>query len=141
MTMDNWQLSVVHIPEEIMDILEIVQQWLEKHGVLSQVDGCGVSAGETGLFPLGQEQLWLREDVVGNRVRRVRYSFTLKKTAAPGVDAAAWLLQLQELAAKNPPWLGENQKFWAEKGRLVKNTSTGLGIYELRLLAEREEIV
>ena len=124
-----------------MDILEILLAWLAELGVLSQVDGCGLSPGETGLFPLGQQQLSCREDVLGNRVRRVRYSFLLKKTAVPGTDAAAWLLQMQELAAKNPPRLGENQRFWAEKGRLVKNTSTGLGMYELRLLAEREEIV
>ena len=124
-----------------MDILELLQAWLAERGVLSQVDGCGLNAGETGLFPLGMEQVSTREDVLGNRVRRVRYSFLLKKTAVPGVDAAAWLLQMQDLAAKNPPRLGENQQFWAEKGRLVKHTSTGLGMYELRLLAEREEIV
>ena len=122
-----------------MDILEILQAWLEIRGVLPQVDSCGTNGGETGLFPLGQEQLWQKEDVLGNRVRRVRYSFLLKKTAVPGEDAAKWLLQLQTLTAGQPPQLGENQQFWAEKGRLVKSTSTGLGMYELRLMAEREE--
>lgn len=122
-----------------MDILEILQAWLCSNGVLPEVDRCGLNDGETGLFPLGQEQLSYREDVLGGRVRRVRYSFLLKKTAVPGMDAAAWLLQMQALAAKDPPRLGDNQQFWAEKGRLVKNTSTGLGIYELRLIAEREE--
>lgn len=124
-----------------MDILELLQAWLAERGVLSQVDSCGVQTGETGLFPLGQEQLSYREDVLGNRRRRVRYSFLLKKTAVPGENTAGWLLQMQDLAAKNPPQLGDDQLFWAEKGRLVKNTSTGLGMYELRLLAEREEIV
>lgn len=124
-----------------MDIFDIVRQWLQTQGVLPAVDYCPLTDGETGLFPLGQEQLSCREDVLGNRVRRVRYSFTLRKTAVPGADAAAWLLRMQELAAKDPPRLGKSQQFWAEKGRLVKNTSTGLGIYELRLIAEREEIV
>lgn len=124
-----------------MDIFEMVQQWLQKQGILPAVDSCPLTDGETGLFPLGQEQLSCREDVLGNRMRRVRYSFLLRKTAAPGADAAAWLLQMQALAAKDPPRLGDDRQFWAEKGRLVKNTSTGLGIYELRLIAEREEII
>lgn len=122
-----------------MDILEKVRAWLEGQEILPKVDTCGLSAGETGLFPLGMEQVSVREDVLGNRVRRMRYIFLLRRTAVPGLDAAAWLLQLQALAAKNPPRLGTDQQFRAEKGRLVKNTSTGLGIYEVRLIAEREE--
>ena len=124
-----------------MDIFDLVRVWLKEHGVLPAVDSCGLSAGETGLFPLGMEQVSIREDVLGGCVRRMRYSFLLRRTAVPGTDAAAWLLQLQALAAKNPPLLGEKQQFRAEKGRLVKNTSTGLGIYELRLIAEREEVL
>lgn len=124
-----------------MDILEKVRIWLEVHGVLPAVDSCGLTAGETGLFPLGMEQVSVRENVLGNRVRQMRYIFLLRRTAVPGLDAATWLFQLQELAAKDPPVLGEKQQFRAEKGRLVKNTSTGLGIYELRLIAEREEVL
>ena len=122
-----------------MDIFERVRRWLESRDVLPQVDSCGLTAGETGLFPLGMEQVRLRQDVLGNRTRRMRYIFLLRRTAVPGPDAAGWLLQLQDVAAKKPPVLGEDQRFWAEKGRLVKNTSTGLGIYEVRLIAEREE--
>lgn len=122
-----------------MDIFEKLRGWLENQGILPQVDSCGLTAGETGLFPLGMEQVTLREDVLGNRTRRMRYIFLLRRTAAPGQPAAAWVMQLQEAAGKHPPALGEGQRFWAEKGRLVKYTSTGLGIYELRLIAEREE--
>ena len=122
-----------------MDILEIVQAWLAEQGILPEMDCCGLGDGETGLFPLGLEQVSIREDVLGNRYRRVRYIFLLKKTAVPGMNTASWLLQMQTLAATHPPTLGVNQQFWAEKGRLVKATSTGLGIYELRLIAEREE--
>ena len=120
-----------------MDILEKVRAWLVAQGILPEVDSCGITPGETGLFPLGQEQLWLREDVLGNRVRRVKYTFLLRRSAIAGEAAADWLLQLQEQAAKNSP--ANLLRFWAEKGRLVKNTGTGLGIYELRLMAEREE--
>ena len=124
-----------------MDIFEKLRQWLLERGILPAVDSCALNDGDTGLFPLGMEQVRLKEDVLGNRVRQRRHIFILRRTAVPGVDAATWLLQLQEAAAKHPPQLGENQQFRAEKGRLVKNTSTGLGIYELRLIAEREEVL
>ena len=123
--------------EEFMDILEIVRAWLVAQGILPETDACGVTPGETGLFPLGQEQLWLREDVLGNRVQRVRYSFLLRRSEIAGEAAAEKLLQLQQQATKNPP--ATLAQFRAEKGRLVKNTGTGLGMYELRLIAEREE--
>ena len=120
-----------------MDILEILRAWLQAQGILPETDACGVTPGETGLCPLGQEQLWLREDVLGNRVQRVRYSFLLRRSEIAGEAAAEKLLQLQQQATKNPP--ATLAQFRAEKGRLVKNTGTGLGMYELRLIAEREE--
>jgi len=120
-----------------MDILEILRRWLQERDILPETDACGITPGETGLFPLGQEQLWLREDVLGNRVQRVRHSFLLRCRQIPGEAAAEKLLRLQEQAAKQPP--RALKQFRAEKGRLVKNTGTGLGMYELRLIAEREE--
>ena len=120
-----------------MENFEMVRAWLREQGIAPDTDACGVTPGETGLFPLGQEQLWLREDVLGHRVRRVRCGFLLRRSAIPGQDAAKALLQLQEQAAKNPP--AGFLQFRAEKGRLVKHTGTGLGMYELRLIAEREE--
>lgn len=120
-----------------MEIFEIVRRWLQEQGVLPATDTCGVTPGQTGLFPLGQEQLWLREDVLGNRTQRVRYSFLLRCSAIAGQDAAGRILQLQALSIKNPP--AGILQFRAEKGRLVKMTGTGLGMYELRLTAEREE--
>ena len=122
-----------------MEIFETLLAWLQVHSVLPLVDRCGLQEGDTGLFPLGLEQVSVREDVLGNRVRRVRYSFLLRRTAVPGLDAATWAMQLQQLAAYQPPALGTDQRFWAEKGRLVKHASTGLASYEIRLIAEREE--
>ena len=122
-----------------MDILDVVRAWLEAHGFLPAVDSCGPNAGDAGLFPLGRELLQRRQDVLGNTRERVRYSFSLRQTAVPGEAAAKVFLQLQTAAAGNPPQLGENQLFRAEKGKLLKNASTGLAIYEVRLIAEREE--
>ena len=126
-----WILSGVY-----MDILEQIRAWLEIRGYLPGIDSCGLAPGETGLFPLGMEQRSLREDVLGNRVRKMRYTFLLRITAVPGERAARNCLQLQT-DAQNFPEPGITLR--AEKGRLVKKTSTGLGIYELRLTAEREE--
>ena len=120
-----------------MNILESLRRWLQERDILPETDVCGITPGETGLFPLGQEQLWLREDVLGNRVQRVRYRFLLRRSDIPGDRAANWLLQLQSAAAAQPP--EGFLQFRAENGRFVKKTGTGLGIYELRLTAEREE--
>ena len=122
-----------------MEIFDILLSWLQDNGILPAVDRCGVKPDQAGLFPLGVQELSRNEDVLGNIRRRARYSFLLRCTAIPGEDAARMLLRLQELAAKDPPALGQNQQFRAEKGKLVKDTGTGTGLYEIRLIAEREE--
>lgn len=122
-----------------MDILQIVRLWLADQGIDANIDNVQVAVGENGLFPLGQQVLQEREDVLGGIRRRVRYSFLLRHMAIPGEETAQKLLGLQQTATKNPPQLGENQLFRAERGKLQKNASTGLAIYELRLIAEREE--
>lgn len=77
--------------------------------------------------------------MVGNTRCRVRYSFLLRTMAIPGADTAQWLLQLQTAAAEQPPALGENQQFRAQQGKFVKAAGAGLAVYEVRLIAEREE--
>ena len=124
-----------------MDVLEKVAAWLECLGICCATDSLQVSPGQVGLFPLGQEQLWRRADVVGNIRRRVRYSFLLRQVAVPGENIQQQLLFLQDAAAGQPPKLGENQSFLAQQGKLVKTAGTGLAVYELRLIAEREETV
>ena len=124
-----------------MDIFENLLSWLKQQGILPAVDACGAKPGETGLFPIGVDELRYRKDVLGQVTRFVRYSFLLRCVALPGEDAARKLLLLQEMAANDPPFLGENARFRAEKGKLVKDTGCGSGLYEIRLIAEREETV
>ena len=122
-----------------MDIFETLLSWLQDNGILPAVDSCGVMPGQAGLYPLGVEMRETTKDVLGNVRRKARYTFLLRCIATVGEDAARKLLQLQDTAAKSPPELGENARFWAEKGKLTKDTGTGTGLYEIRLIAEREE--
>ena len=122
-----------------MDILEIVQRWLAQQGISVQVDTLGVVPENSGLYPQGRQELWRREDVLGGVTVRARYTFLLRFVAAPGEDFAGKMLRLQENAGSQPPVFGENQAFRAENGKCTKKAATGLWIYELRLIAEREE--
>ena len=63
-----------------MDILEILLSWLRERNILPAVDSCGVTPGQTGLFPLGMEEKQRKTDILGQGKRVVRYSFLLKKS-------------------------------------------------------------
>ena len=116
-----------------MDIYENLKTWLAQQGAIFDVDRCDRAMGSLGLFPQGMQELKTREDVLGNRYRRVRYSFLLRIVAPPGETTARRLLQLQAEAPK--------AGFTATGGSVKKAASDGLVIYELRLSAEREENV
>lgn len=136
-----------------MDIFDIIRNWVvgqvgaqslsgDKPEAQSlSVDTLGRRSGAVGLFPQGVKCLRLWEDLLGNRKRRARYSFLLRLHLPPGESAARNLLCLQLSAAFSPPEIGENQHFEASEGRLLKGGSEGLAIYELRLTAEREELL
>ena len=114
-----------------MEIYENLKRWLEERGLLPAVDRCGYAPESLGLFPQGVRVLKQWEDVTGRKRRKVRYGFLLRLVAVPGEDTALRLLQLQADA----PAVG----FSATDGSLKKAASDGLGIYEIRLSAEREE--
>lgn len=127
-----------------MEMLEKMRDWLGGlsfwQGELPEIDKLSAKPGSAGLFPLGQKILKSREDVLGNVHRLARYSFLLKKTAIPGLDSAAWCMALQQAAKENPPRLGQKD-FYAQEGSLKKDTATGVGMYEIRLVAEMEETI
>lgn len=114
-----------------MDIYESVKAWVAQQVGQAAVDSCGHQPGAVGLFPQGVQLLRQWEDVTGLRKRLVRYRFLLRIIAPPGDDGAAMLLRLQAEAAK--------AGYAAIDGKLQKAGSDGLGIYEIRLSAEREE--
>ena len=125
-----------------MEILEKLQAWLGNlpfwEGELPEIDKLSVKPGAAGLFPQGQQVLSQKEDVLGNRKQVIRYTFLLKKDAIPGLSSALWCARLQEAAKHTPPQLGQTA-FYAQKGRLTKLPGTGLGTYEIQLMAEMEE--
>ena len=127
-----------------MEMLEKLQKWLGElpfwEGELPEVDKLSVKPGAAGLFPLGVKRMEKREDVLGNVTYLNRYSFLLKKSAVPGLSGAAWCEKMQQAAKLTPPALGQ-KGFYAQGGSFTKNTGTGVGIYEIQLLAEMEETI
>ena len=127
-----------------MKMLEKLRSWVAAlpfwEGEVPEIDKIAVKTGAAGLFPLGQQVVKTREDVLGNVTRLVRYTFLLKKVAIPGMDSACWCEKLQQAAAHTPPELGQ-KRFYAQKGRLTKTPGTGLGTYEIQLVAEMEETI
>lgn len=116
-----------------MEILEEVRAWVVDQVGTAAMDSCGHQPGSLGLFPLGLQQLRKWEDVTGQKKRSVRYQFLLRLVAPPGEAAAALLLRLQQEAPR--------AALCAADGKLVKLGSDGLGIYDVRLSAEREETI
>ena len=103
------------------------------------VDCTGAAPGDCGLFPQGVEVVSSREDVLGNRYRRLRQTYLLRRAAVRGEDAAGWLMAFSRWAAEHAaaaPQLGNAQQLRAEKGRLLSAQQTGMGIYEVRLTLE-----
>lgn len=100
----------------------------------------------SGLFPLGAEELSRREDVLGNVTVHCRYRFYLCRVAqqADPQANAAFLLELQEWVRQQSatgaaPQFGDEPKqerLRAEKGRLREVSQTGTGTYIVTLTAE-----
>lgn len=116
-----------------MDIYEEIKAWVE--GVLgaADIDHLRHTPEAAGLFPQGVQVLRSWEDVVGQKKRRVRYSFLLRLILPPGDRAVVLLLHIQDQAAR--------AGYAAADGKLKKAASDGLAIYEIRLSAEREEML
>lgn len=129
-----------------MEILEKLRQWLMGFPGWGDaplaVDTTGSEPGSCGLFPLGQELLERREDVLGGSVCRWRMVFTLRRTAIRG--DSGWLLAFQKwVQSQNEqrlcPVLGDEparEQLRAEGGKLVAPAKAGTACYEVRLTAE-----
>ena len=98
----------------------------------------------SGLFPLGAEELSRREDVLGNVKTRYSCAFMLRRAAVPGEENARWLLELQNWTADQDrmglaPKFGDEPKterIRAFEGRLEKHTQSGSAMYTVQLTAE-----
>lgn len=102
--------------------------------------------GNSGLYPLGAEEISRQEDVLGNVTVRCRYRFCLCRVAglADRLANAQWLLDFQQWvrqqsAAGAAPAFGDDpasERIWAEKGKLSDASQTGTGKYTVTLNAE-----
>ena len=124
-----------------MEHLQELKEWLASFDGwgLAAVDSTDAAPGSCGVFPMGQQVLYSREDVLGNAKKRLRQTYVLRKVAPRGETAAGWLMDLQAHISENAhtaPRFGDDQTIRAEKGRLEKAAQTGLGIYAVNLIVE-----
>ena len=129
-----------------MDHLEEVRLWLAGFdgwgGATLQVDCLQPSPENGALLPRGLQLVQSREDVLGNRVQRLRCVFLVQRVEhAPKQADAAQLLRLQQwvyesCAAGTAPVLGEDTRWRAEKGQLSGNKGAGTAVYTVELSVE-----
>ncbi len=102
--------------------------------------------GNSGLYPLGAEELSRREDVAGNVTVRCRCRFSLYRVTGQAdlQENAQWLLNFQQWvqqqsATAAAPRFGDDPKkerIWAEKGKRIRSTQAGTEKYGVTLIAE-----
>ena len=107
--------------------------------------------GNSGLYPLGGEELSRREDVLGNVKVQCRYRFYLYRVAqyTDPLENAQWLLEFQQWvrqqsATGQAPSFGDEPKaerLRAEKGKLVSASQSGMATYEVKLTVEFTKIM
>ncbi len=135
-----------------MEALESVRQWVQtfpqwEEGNLLYIDYTAAVPGNTGLFPLGLEEVGRTADILGGVTVRCRYRFSLYRVTTgqdDGTETAGWLLAfqnwVQEQSARGlAPVFGDDparETLRAEKGRLKQAGQTGTGIYCVELIAE-----
>lgn len=135
-----------------MQRLEKVRQWVQtfplwEEGQLLYIDHTGCVPGNSGLFSQGAQELARLTDILGNTTVRCRCSFSLYRVTTGQEDGAAnaqWLLAFQNWVQEQSvlglaPVFGdapEQERLWAQKGRLKQADQTGTGIYSVELIAE-----
>lgn len=118
-----------------MEELNLVRQWVMgfpgwEGELLTDCTEC--SPGSCGLFPVGKEQLFRREDVLGNVRCRYKDSFLLRRRAVKGEKAAAWVMAFAAWAESAvPPVLGERVQVSAEQGKLYAAAPDGTATYQV----------
>ena len=129
--------------EQISAIKNLLQTFPLWGDQVLTVDVKGAQPDRCALFPLGQQVLAQKEDVLGNRTYKLRQGFLLRRVACIGEQAADWLLQLQAWLLAQPvsnlePVFGSSLHLWAQGGHLTSGKQPGTGIYEVKIFAEYE---
>lgn len=135
-----------------MTNIEKVRQWVQtfpqwEEGNLLYIDYTAAVPGNSGLFPMGLEEVGRTADILGGVTVRCRYRFSLYRVTTGQEDNArnaAWLMAFQnwvqsQSAQGLAPVFGHDparEQLRAEKGRLQNASQTGTGIYCVDLVAE-----
>ncbi len=133
-----------------MEDLEKVRQWLQTFPLWEDdlfIDYTGAVPGNTGVYPVGLEELSRQGDILGNVTARCRYRFSLYRVAhrqQDGTDNAGWLMTFQSWVQEQSalglaPAFGDvpaGERLRAEKGRLQQAEQTGTGVYRVDLIAD-----
>ena len=131
--------------EKSMELLEQIKDWLVTFPQWGEqvlhIDTTAAGPDNCGLFPLGQEILETKQDVLGNISQKLRNSFLLRRIASRQESAAVWLLGFQDWVRQQSlaglaPRFGEHCRIRAEKGRLISATQTGTATYEVKIVIE-----
>ena len=133
-----------------MNDLEKMRAWLLSYPKWSGIlytDYIDATPGNAGLYLKGLQMLEERQDVLGCRQVKNRYTFLLRRTVSGQEDAAGqaeWLLEFQKWtqeqnAGGNTPVFGDvpqKETIRAEKGKLEKASQVGCGLYVVTVTAE-----
>ena len=133
-----------------MTEIEKMRQWVQTFPGWNEtlhIDYTGAVPGNTGLFPVGMEEVRRTEDVLGNVTVFCRCRFTLYRVTTGQADNTAnaqWLLDFQDWvrqqsALRLAPTFGDEpnrERLRAEKGKLKNASQTGTGVYAVELTAE-----
>ena len=131
-----------------MTDLEKMKRWLDLCPYLQAdalyTDTTLAVPANAGLYPMGQEILRQKEDVLGIRKADCRDTFLLRCVLPEGEKAAQLLMKIQnwvfsQNARGITPGFGSRETVRAEKGRLEKATQVGTALYVLTLTAEFEK--
>ena len=122
---------------QVADWIKTFPQWGD--APLS-VDLTPPAPGSCGLFPIGEEEIERREDVLGNTQRRYRQEYLLRRVSLRGETAAAWLMAFGRwVKTATPPPLGADCIARALRGRLLTSVHTGIATYEIKISMEYTE--
>lgn len=124
--------------------LQKVAQWVRQFPLWGEqalsVDTTPPEPGACGLFPIGEEELERRVDVLGSVTCRYRQEYLLRRVALRGENAAAWLMAFGRWArTAPPPNLGTDCVARALRGRMLTSVNTGIATYEIKISMEYTE--
>ncbi len=128
-----------------MTLLEKLNRWLSTFPLWQtpRMDGLDSKPEALGLFPTGLTVLHIREDVLGNRIARYRFTGEVKRATTEG---PYWMIAFQQWLAEQDrlglgPKLGGRETVSGGKGRKTGSDRAGTAFYTAELTVEYDDEV